>query len=83
MKLSSIALNSAPLEQSDAPKSDQPLNIKRIRQLSNDTNLPSNIRHLPTLLMMEIRQAGDRMNAIRAGFEDKNPYASAQKSQIV
>ena len=83
MKLSSIALNSALLEKPDLPRADQPLNIRRISQLSNDTSLPSNTRHLPTLLMMEIRQAGDRMNAIRAGFEDKNPYSAAQKSQIV
>ncbi|WP_205395155.1 hypothetical protein [Vibrio tetraodonis] len=78
-----MALNSALLDQPDLPRADLPLNIRRISQLSDDTNLPSNIRHLPTLLMMEIRQVGDRMNAIRAAFEDKSPYTANQTSQIV
>lgn len=83
MKLSTKQPSSASFEQQNLSKLSSSFNVKRVHNLSDEICSRIIRRQLPTLLKLEIRQAGDRMNAIRAGFIDKNPYKSNQNSNIV
>ncbi|RSD32539.1 hypothetical protein [Vibrio pectenicida] len=83
MKLSTTGSCSALLAQQHTPNTASHLNIKRIRNLPLDKQNHFKKHHMPTLLKIEIRQSGDRMHAIRAGFSGKDPYENNQCSQIV